>query len=232
MASTVLFVPGSWEGPAVFDQVRQLLEAKSIPTAAAPLASTGKRSPDAPSLQEHMAAVRDVILSHVDAGREVVLVLHSGGGVADSNAMGDDLPIAKRKELGLPGGVRKIVAMAAGLFPPGFQHQHMPFEDMLFPVHWAGGFSRQKDNGGMWCKDAEEALFHDVPDKDKWMPLLQPQPAEGLVGVIKYAGWQNVPTTYVVADKDWVIVHVDAGHMLMLAKPQEMVDIIAKEALE
>lgn len=97
----------------------------------------------------------------------------------------------------------------------------------------------------MICVNPEENLFHDVPDKAKWLSILQPQPA-GWDGTVTYCGWRHVPSTYVVAKNDKLIPvavqtklaqlagseikELDVGHMLMLVKPEEVADIVKTAA--
>ena len=98
----------------------------------------------------------------------------------------------------------------------------------------------------MTCKQPAELLFHDVPDADKWLAAMDCQPAEGWNDTIAYAGWQHVPSVYVVAKNDKVIPvelqhqlvdlsqselrELDSGHMLSLTKPDEIVAIIKEAA--
>lgn len=98
----------------------------------------------------------------------------------------------------------------------------------------------------MTCVTPEELLFHDVPGKEKWLAALQPQPGHGWDDTVTYAGWRHVPSVYVVAKLDKLIPaelqpvlaksanselkEVEAGHMLILSRPQEVADIIKAAA--
>lgn len=68
-------------------------------------------------------------------------------------------------------------------------------------------------------------------------------PGKGWDQVIEYAGWQDVPVDYIVADLDQVIPrqlqeqfasaahakvhHIEAGHMAQLSQPAELSRIVA-----
>lgn len=98
----------------------------------------------------------------------------------------------------------------------------------------------------MTCVTTENLLLHDVPDKDKGLSALQPQPARGWDDTITYCGWRHVPSIFVVAKQDKLIPEalqlqlaqsagsevkvVDAGHQLMLVRPREVADIIKSAA--
>jgi pimeloyl-ACP methyl ester carboxylesterase len=98
----------------------------------------------------------------------------------------------------------------------------------------------------MTCVTPDELLVHDVPDKSRWLAVLQPQPARGWDGTITYCGWRHVPSVYVVAKQDKLlpaalqmqmaqiagseIKEIDVGHMVMLVRPKEVADIIKAAA--
>ena len=121
---TILFVPGFWEGPAPFAEVSSLLQGYGFPTEVAALASTGKVSPGNPSMLDDIAAIRDTVTKLVESGKEVVMVMHSGGGFLGSNAI-EGLGSKARGEA--KGGVIKLVFLAGAVFPEGFHHDPLPF---------------------------------------------------------------------------------------------------------
>lgn len=126
MPVTVLCVPGFWEGPTVYGQVRAILEADGIRTSAVTLASTGHKSPDNPTMKDDIAAIREQVAKITDAGDEVILLLHSAAGFLGSNAI-EGLEASKRKAEGKQGGVTQIVFLAAGVRPEGTEHATPPF---------------------------------------------------------------------------------------------------------
>ena len=121
---TILFVPGFWEGPAVFAQVSSLLQGYGFPTETVALASTGKLSPGNPSMLDDIATVRTAATKLVESGQKVVMVMHSGGGFIGSNAI-EGLGISARGEA--KGGIIKLVFLAGAVFPEGFKHSPLPF---------------------------------------------------------------------------------------------------------
>ena len=126
MAPTILFVPGFWEGPAPFSHVASLLQAQGYPTEIATLPSTGTISPNNPSIQDDILAIRSTVTKVVEKGKHVVLVLHSAGGLLGSNAI-EGLGLKARQEKQILGGVSKIVFLVGAIFPEGFKHAPLPF---------------------------------------------------------------------------------------------------------
>ena len=125
MAPTILLVPGLWEGSAPFAHVISLLQSRGYSTHFAALLSTGKTSPGNPGMKEDIAAVRSTIADLVNAGEDVVLVLHSAGGFLGSEAA-NGLDVKARQEAGLKGGVSKIVFLAGAVWPEGYKHGPLP----------------------------------------------------------------------------------------------------------
>lgn len=126
MAPKIIFVPGFWEGPTPFEPVSEGLQKHGFETEIVSVPSTGTTSPGNPSMKDDIAAIRTVVEKAVDADKNVVLVLHSGGGFLGSNAI-EHLDIKARSEAGKSGGVSKIVFLAGAVFPPGYTHGPLPF---------------------------------------------------------------------------------------------------------
>ena len=125
--TTILFVPGYWEGPKPFEKVSSLLQSSGFDTATAVLKSTGTTSPGNPGMRDDITAIREVVEKLVDGeDRDVVMVLHSAGGFLGANAT-EGLDVPARKAKGLTGGVSKMVFLAGAIFPVGFKHQSLPF---------------------------------------------------------------------------------------------------------
>ncbi|KAJ0167664.1 hypothetical protein CTA2_1279 [Colletotrichum tanaceti] len=114
---TIVFTPGAWHEPWVFDPVREDLAGRGYPTAAAALASVGCTDPDV-GLDQDAEAVRAVLRGLIDAGRDVVVVAHSYGGVPVSNAV-RGLHYKDRAAQGLSGGVIMVVYMASFVIAAG-----------------------------------------------------------------------------------------------------------------
>lgn len=118
----IIFVPGFWEGPRVFDRVRTTLASHGYPTQAVTTACTGKTSSSGLTIDDDVAAVRALVEPIVEAGQEVLMVLHSAGGFIGSAAL-KGLCAPQRKEEGKIGGVTHILFLCAGVVD---QYQDVP----------------------------------------------------------------------------------------------------------
>lgn len=127
MDPVILFIPGFWEGPTVFEEVISLLQSTGFKAQVAALPSTRTVSPGNPDMNDDIAAVRSAVQNLVDAGEDVLLVLHSGGGFIGSSAI-EGLTVRAREEQGLRGDVTELVFLSGAIFPKGFTHDPLPFQ--------------------------------------------------------------------------------------------------------
>lgn len=112
---TILFTPGAWHGTWAFDTVRASLEGLGYPTDAVALSSVG--STDATvGVTEDAAALAAELAVLTSAGKDVVMVCHSYGGVVASTAV-EGYGSNDRAAAGLSGGVIMLVYMTAFAAP-------------------------------------------------------------------------------------------------------------------
>ena len=105
-----------------------LLSGKNIPVAMSPLRSTGTHSPGNPNMHDDIATIRSSVEALTSDHKEILMVLHSGGGFLGSNAI-EGLTAKARTAQGLKGGVVGIVFLTAAIFPVGYKHQPLPFAE-------------------------------------------------------------------------------------------------------
>jgi len=138
-----------------------------------------------------------------------------------------------REANGLKGGVIGIVFVAAAVQPNGKLHTPLPFMDF-----------KSGPPGGMTCVEPRKLLFNDLGDEDagKWEKLLEPQPAEGWDGTTTYCGWEDVPSIYLLCERDALLpeavqlemarmtgselVRCGAGHIPMLSMPGTVAEVV------
>lgn len=103
----IVLIPGAWHTTESFLPLITQLSLDSYPTIAISLPSASAH-PGHQSLDPDVAYVRNVIKTLVDAEKEVVVVMHSGGGLSGSEAV-QGLSVQCQKDRKKNGGVVKLV---------------------------------------------------------------------------------------------------------------------------
>lgn len=114
---TIVFAPGAWHTPDCFDIPREELHKRGWETEAVAYPSVGAEPPTK-GLADDAAALRSTLERLADAGREIVLVVHSYGGLVGQNAL-EGLGCKQRQAGGKKGGVIIFVYLAAFVAPKG-----------------------------------------------------------------------------------------------------------------
>lgn len=113
-----VFAPGAWHQPDCFQLVRDKLEAQSHQTTAVAYPSVGAEPPNK-GLFDDAAAVRAELERLSDGeGKQVILVVHSYGGLVGAEAV-KGLGYKQRQQEGKKGGVVLLVYLAAFVTPKG-----------------------------------------------------------------------------------------------------------------
>ncbi|KAL8702624.1 MAG: hypothetical protein Q9201_004202 [Fulgogasparrea decipioides] len=230
----ILLIPGFWEGPSVYDAVLSSLQAHNYSAQTIPLASTGRPSPNNPSMKDDVAFIRSVIAPVVEQEeKDVLLVLHSAAAFLGSMAI-EGLDLKERAAMGKKGGVKKIVFLAGAVWPEGFKHGPLPFFDY--------------QGNEMWCQDPAALLFNDLDPStaSSWVSRLRCQPSAGWDDVVDYIGWKNVPSVYLLCERDAVlnpemqkqmaemagsrVERCSAGHCCMIGQPDRVVEVVRAAA--
>jgi pimeloyl-ACP methyl ester carboxylesterase len=104
---TILFIHGFWHTSEGFGPLAALLRKAGYPTVPIDLPSANAH-PGLPDFSQDVSTVRDIITGLADTGKEVIVVMHSGGSVSGSEAL-RDLGKKARLSEGKNGGVVDVV---------------------------------------------------------------------------------------------------------------------------
>ena len=105
----ILIVPGSASPAAMYSDMIEHLVSSGYKSLVHDLPSASRAPPQAPaSLADDAAVFQDKIQTLADAGKDVVMVAHSYGGLVATDAA-RNLGKAERMEKGLKGGIIRIV---------------------------------------------------------------------------------------------------------------------------
>ncbi|KUI72515.1 Pyrethroid hydrolase [Cytospora mali] len=239
---TIVIVPGAWQLTTGYAPFTDLLRQSGFDTECVAMPSTGGTQLPLTGLAEDIAAVRAVIQSLVDAGKEVVLLVHSAGGVSGSGAV-RGLDVKTRKEAGLSGGVTRVIYMAAFMLPKGTCLLDMVGGE---PLPW---MVLQGDRVTIDPESMADVGFGDLPSEEqkRWGKELMHTSAILFEGVSEYEPWnESIPCAYIFAEDDGAIhypvqqkmaaqlgpnaltVTLKSSHSPFLSMPKELLAAVEK----
>lgn len=127
----IVLVPGAWHSPDAYAPMTRLLVEAGYAVNGVKLPSVGA-DPALQSWDEDVAAIRKALSEAVDAGRDVVVMVHSYGGLPASEAV-RGLAKKDREKEGKGSGVVRLVYMCSFFGDVGFylmqplEHQPLPW---------------------------------------------------------------------------------------------------------
>jgi pimeloyl-ACP methyl ester carboxylesterase len=228
--SSVVLVHGAWHGPSCWSQVACRLLGSGLDVRVPELPSAGPAAGERGGLAADAEAVRAAL---AEARGDAVVVAHSYGGLPVTE-------VAARA-----GNVAHLVYLCAFMLGPG--------ESLLSaigdqePPWWI-----TSADGRTWVPDrARDVFYNDCTDEvaAAAAAALRPQAKASFMDPLGAAAWQELPSTYVICERDNAIPvfaqeamsqrakHVrrlDAGHSPFLSQPDEVAalvrDIVAAAA--
>ncbi|KAI1171797.1 Alpha/beta hydrolase fold-1 [Nemania sp. FL0916] len=237
MKPTIFFVPGAWHKPWVFDLVRETLSSRGYETDAIALATAGSDDKTVGVLAD-AAKIRDALSKLVDAGKDVLVVPHSYGGVPTSSAV-QGLSKEQRAADGKPGGIIMLLYMASFTFPAGTSL--LEALDGVFPPFWnvASDFITTRDAVHTFYADVEPSLA------DKAATALVRMPYQMVIDKANYEPWKHeFRVGYIFAEKDEALpisrqralasqfpagsftASLESSHSPFLSMPQTLADTL------
>ena len=240
----VVFVPGAWHKAEHLHLVIDELEAAGYETKAVRLASGGAPE-QVKDFQPDVEAIR-TLGTFVDQGKDVLIFVHSYGGIVGSEAV-QGFAKSDREKQGKKGGVSHLYFCCAFVLPEG-----VSLMDALDnkPLPWF----QINDTGDIFTpKTPIEILYNDVKEPEKYVDMLEPFSYSIVFSKGTYAGWKYVPCTYLLCEKDMALSiqaqkgmveeaqqagadmkvdHIDASHSPFLSMPGQLVRSIRKAAGE
>lgn len=233
----VVFTPGAWHGPAVFDEVRHHLKTQGYDSEAATLATVGSTDPST-GVPQDTANVRAIVKKLVDKQKEVVVVAHSYGGVPTSGAV-EGLGIKDLAADGKKGGVIMVLYMTSFAIPAGTS-----LEDGLggvYPAWWniTGDFFSPSDPANVFYGDVDPKTTKDA------VAALRPMPLQAVKDKSTFAPWNNgFEVGYIFAEQDEAIAldtqkslasqfpagsftaSLPSSHSPFLSMPKKVADVV------
>lgn len=116
---TILVVHGAWHNPAHFKPLMDLLEAHGYETICPQQPSDGATPPTV-TLYEDAQTIRSTLADLIEPqGKNVIVAMHSYGGVVGTEAVDETLGAKQRQIRGLSGGVTHLVYLCSFLLSEG-----------------------------------------------------------------------------------------------------------------
>jgi pimeloyl-ACP methyl ester carboxylesterase len=257
---SIIFVHGAWHSGECFHKVVKLMEDSGYNCRCVELPSAGPKA-GSRWLEDDTVVIREAIKAELDVEKDVVMVLHSYGGIPGNNAL-QGLDARSRSQARMKGSVIKIVMLAAFIIPkgpPGELRTGPPVSIFDIKVSINSRYLTQNHVSsfqGDTCtpRDPIGMFYHDLEPTEAqyWTDRIRPSsypnhryPA--------YAGWEDIPTTYLICEKDQAIqpgyqermisaaqsvggkievVRCPLAHSPFLSNPRFVAELIRKNAGE
>lgn len=192
-----VMAPGAWHGPESFSPVTKFLTKHGYIVETVSLASVGSSVPRA-GFEEDVGIITTAIEHHADMGSDIVLVMHSYGGIPGSSACRGLL----KKEpngSGKTGGVVRLVYIAAFAVNEG-----VCLMDGLGgrPMPW---WRFDDEKASMTVENPIPTFYNDIADEGTLNDLvsgLKPQTYSSFWGKATYAPWLEISATYILCRAD------------------------------
>lgn len=246
---TFVLVPGAWHNASVWDKVTAQLTERGCKSVAITLPSTtGDASA---SFLDDVNAARTAIEAETAQGNDVIVVVHSYGGLVGVSAVRGftrkpHAGAASRNATAPHGNVIGVALMATGFAVEGMSM--LDGNNGQPPPQWV---INEETGFADIVVDARDMMYHDLPEDEgkDWVARLEKQSVQALQkgGEHVYAGWQDVPCWYLVTEEDHALpaamqeylvkMAVDQGadvtkkgvpssHSPMLSRPDETVQFL------
>ncbi|WYZ42463.1 hypothetical protein EsH8_VI_000162 [Colletotrichum jinshuiense] len=194
---TFVLAPGAWHEETCYAPAQQILESRGYPVEAVKYPSVGAEPPTK-GLTDDANAVRAVLQRLADEGKEIVLVVHSYGGLVGANAV-EGLGYKQRAKEGKKGGVITFVYLTAFVVPAGKSIKEMLGGQFLPWMKFDGNY--------VHAQTPEEIFYHDVEPETqkKAIEQLKHQSAPVFEDVVTYEPWHEIDSMFFFCDDDKAI---------------------------
>ena len=199
---TIVLVSGAWCVPEHYEALTRALEAAGFTVHVPPKPTCSGARPPTASYSDDVQHIRTVVAALVEAGEDVIMLMHSYGGAVGTDAV-RDLTASSRNARGLSGGVVHLLYLCAYMQTQG--------RCVMDVVREGGGTEvlasavEIADDGTCMIVDPVVALCHDFEDaaeQRRHGELLVWFPVSAMEGKLAFEAWREVPATYVRTEED------------------------------
>ncbi|KAF4447152.1 hypothetical protein F53441_9297 [Fusarium austroafricanum] len=199
----LIIVPGNFSLPRFWSAIQQSVQKQGYPVEVVGLQSSREQRVDpAPGLAEDVKEATSVLNKHIDQGKDVVLLMHSYGGMVGTEAT-RGLSRIEREKAGLKGGIVRLVFLAAVFAPPGKSTRGL----------YKANPGRYPSHDGDWlvCDEDTAMCFYSDLTKEQGLHLAQAatkvsQAVRVFSDEQTYDGFHKlIPSSYILTLKDILV---------------------------
>ena len=210
MATTkpaLVLVTGSWHIPATYSKLTDALRSSGYEVHVPRLPTTNQVRPPNGDLASDTTLIRGYVESLVEAGRTVVVIMHSYGGQVGTNTLcGLGLDKRTQHQDRPTGGVTHLIYLCAFALPEGgsmigkvreFGHEH------LMPV----AFDFAEDDSCV-DRDPKTLLVGPVVDDaeaEKYISNLVRWNGKAMYQEVTQCAWREIPVAYIYTTQDMTV---------------------------
>lgn len=249
---TVVFIPGFWHTPEGFTPLARILEKEGYPSVLISLPSAGAH-PGHPDFSQDVATIRKIITDLSNEGKEVMVVMHSGGSVSGSEAS-RGLGKKERQAEGKNGGIVRVIYIGI-LLPEAGKTLFETFQGVVsspdldpdFVIDEDQSFHVIAEDGTSTITDGDTRFYNDLSTEDAkyWGSKLTSLSVGVGMSPLTYAAWKYIPSAYIMPLQDKsiplkqvrqivkeanikMVFEIETGHCPYLAQPETVADFIRK----
>ncbi|KAF1343793.1 hypothetical protein BDV97DRAFT_363034 [Delphinella strobiligena] len=232
---TIVLVGGAWYEVYQYNPLVFALRAAGHTVSTPALATVNGEQED---FSEDVFVVREAIVSATEAGNDVVVLMHSYGGVVGSEAVQGLSRLDRSGEDREKGSVVQMIYLSAFAIPEGI---------CLLDAFGGKPLPWWEDAGKAWrIIDTQKILFNDVGKSkaDELAAQLNTHAKGAFTSKATYAAWKHIESTYIICENDNAIpveiqeamckqdgnkfraVRLDATHIPWITKLDETVAVI------
>ncbi|KAI1074646.1 alpha/beta-hydrolase [Whalleya microplaca] len=202
---TLIIIHGGWHIPSSYSKLTSALKSAGYEVHIPRLPSANETRPPNADLFADTALIRSYVEGLIGAGRTVVAIMHSYGGQVGTNAL-CNLSLESRSKKEIPGGVSRLIYLAAFALPEGgsmvgktreFGHEH------LMPI----AFEFAED-GSCSSRDPKPLLIGDgvsEAEADAYLATFVRWNGSCMYQEVTQASWREIPVTYIYTSADMTV---------------------------
>lgn len=247
---TIVLIHGGWHTPPLYDKFTSLLKIQGYEVHVPRLLSmNGARPPNA-DLYSDTALIRTYVEALVEAGHNVVVLMHSYGGQVGSNALAG-LGFEERQQRNQAGGISRLVYITAFALNKGESMMDMVTkmgDEALIPL--AFDFA---DDGTVLDRDPKNLLVGPGPpgleeaELDAYVARLERWNGTAMYQGLESCAWREIPVSYVCTRNDMTVplnyqqvmiekmrgegrvvdsFELETGHCPQITMPRDLADVV------